>query len=144
MKIKDLIPDEVLVCLLDGKVTVQSSETEIRTIRVYGQSKQPNKDVDDEFINVLNNGVVHSRTKPLGLFAGNLALTVYCKSNSDGTAKTKRIRQIVSQCVELVNEKSSQGFFFELDPANVITPTTVNLTDGYATTVLNVAWHTTQ
>ncbi len=144
MKIKDLIPDEVLVGLLDGKVTVQSSETEIRTIRVYGQSKQPNKDVDDEFINVLNNGVVHSITKPLGLFAGNLALTVYCKSNSDGTAKTKRIRQIVSQCVELVNEKSSQGFFFELDPANVITPTTVNLTDGYATTVLNVAWHTTQ
>lgn len=144
MKIKDLIPDEVLVGLLDGKVTVQSSETEIRTICVYGQSKQPNKDVDDEFINVLNNGVVHSITKPLGLFAANLALTVYCKSNSDGTAKTKRIRQIVSQCVELVNEKSSQGFFFELDPANVITPTTVNLTDGYATTVLNVAWHTTQ
>lgn len=143
MTIADLTPDVALTALLDNKVEVQTSATEKYVIRTYEQAKQPNKGLEDEFIYILNNGVITSRTKPFGLYYGNLALTIYCKSNSDGTAKTARIRQIISQCEALVNGKSSQGFFFELDATNVITPPTVNLTTGYATTILNVAWHTT-
>ena len=54
--------------------------------------------------------------------------------------KRKRVKQIIAQCAELVDGKLSQGFFFEFNADNVITPTTVNLTTGYSTTILNVKW----
>ena len=142
MTLADLTPDVALAALLNEKVEVQTSATS-KSIKAYEQAKMPNKGLADEFLTVQSNGVISSWTNPIGQFNGNLALTLYCKSNADGTAKTARLRQMVSQCVELVDCKTSQGFFFELDPTNVITPPTVNLTTGYATTVINVAWHTT-
>lgn len=142
MNLSDLTPDMALAALLDGRVVVQTSATASRVAKVYAQAEQPQTGLADEFISVFYNGVVRSLTKPIGIFRGNLALTLYCKSNSDGTAKRKRIASMIAQTVELVTEKTSQGFFFELDPANVTTPTTVNLTNGYATTVLNVEWST--
>ncbi len=144
MNLSDLTPDTALAALLDGKVEVQTSATASRKLRTYAQAEQPQTGLADEFISIMANGAVRSLTRPLGIFRGNLALTLYCKSNSDGTAKRKRIASMIAQTVELVNSKVADSFFFELDPANVITPTTVNLTNGYATTVLNVGWSTIQ
>lgn len=143
MTLADLTPDVALAALLDGKVEVQTSATSKYAIKAYEQAKMPNKGLADEFLTVQNNGVITSWTNPIGQFDGNLALTLYCKANADGTAKTARLKQMISQCVELVDRKRSQDFFFRLDPTNVIMPPTVNLTTGYATTVINVAWHTT-
>ena len=143
MTIAELQPDVALAALLNEKVEVQTSATSKYAIKAYEQAKMPNKGLADEFLTVQSNGVISSWTNPIGQFNGNLALTLYCKANADGTAKTARLKQMISQCVELVDRKSSQGFFFSLDPTNVITPPTVNLTTGYATTVINVAWHTT-
>lgn len=144
MNLSELTPDTALATLLDGKVEVQTSATSSRELRAYAQSEQPQTGLADEFISIMANGAVRSLTRPLGIFRGNLTLTLYCKSNSDGTAKKKRIASMIAQTVELVNSKVADSFFFELDPANVITPTTVNLTNGYATTVLNVEWSTVQ
>lgn len=143
MTLADLTPDVALAALLNEKVEVQTSATSKYAIKAYEQAKMPNKGLADEFLTVQSNGVINSWTNPIGQFKGNLALTLYCKANADGTAKTARLKQMVAQCGELVDRKTSQGFFFEFDPANVITPTTVNLTTGYATKTLNVAWHTT-
>lgn len=142
MNLSDLTPDTALAALLDGKVAVQTSATASRTVKVYAENAMPGTGLGDEFISIMANGAVRSLTRPLGIFRGSLALTLYCKSNSDGTAKRKRIASMIAQTVELVNSKVADGFFFELDPSNVITPTTVNLTNGYATTVLNVEWST--
>lgn len=144
MTISELTPDMALAALLDGKVEVQTSETKKSVVKSYAQAEQPQTGLDDEFISIFYNGTVRSITHPIGVFRGNLALTIYCKSNSDGTAKRKRIASMIEQTVKLVNCKTAQGFFFKLNPANIITPTTVNLTNGYATTVLNVEWHTTK
>lgn len=142
MTLSELTPDTALAALLDGKVAVHISATNSRKLRAYAQAEQPQTGLADEFISIMANGAVRSLTRPLGIFRGSLALTLYCKSNSDGTAKRKRIASMIAQTVELVNSKVADGFFFELDPANVIAPTTVNLTNGYATTVLNVEWST--
>lgn len=144
MTLAELTPDVALATLLDGKVEVQTSATKKYAIRCYEQAKQPNKGLADEFLTVQNNGVINSRTKPRGLYYGNLALSLLCKANADNTAKTNRLRQMAVQCETLIDGKSSDGFFFELDASNVITPPTVNLTTGYATMMLNVAWHTTK
>lgn len=141
--IADLNPDVALAALLDGKVRVQTSETESHAIRAYGDEERPNKGVGDEFIDVEWNGSARSLTEDPALFKGNLLLTIWCKAQTDGRAKKKLIRQIVAQVAPLVHRKVSQGFVFSFDPTNVITPTTTNLTTGYSTTILNVKWHVT-
>ncbi len=142
MTLADLTPDVALAALLDGKVEVQTSATEKYAIRCYEQAKQPNKGLADEFLTVQSNGAIRSRTKPVGLYRGNIALWINCKANPDNTAKTSRMRHLAAQCQGLVDGKISQGFFFELDTTNVITPPTVNPTTSYATTILNVTWRT--
>lgn len=144
MTLAELTPDTALKTLLDGNVSVQTSETESYALKVYGQDERPNMNLDDEFIEIYSNGVIQSLTKPHGVYRGNLALVVYVRANSDGTAKKNRTRQVLEQVEQLVSDKSQGGFFFEFDASNVITPTTTSQTTGYATTVLNISWHTTE
>lgn len=130
--------------MLDGKIEVQTSATSSHSIRAYATNKRPNKNLGDEFVEILVNGSIRSMTRPLGVFQGNIALTVWCAVQADGTVKTKRVQQIIKQCQQLVDGKSNpDGYFFSLDPINLITPTTVNMASGYSTTVLMVQWHTT-
>lgn len=141
--IADLNPDVALAALLDGRVSVQTSATESHTIRSYADEERPNKNLADEFIDVEWNGGARAITEEPALFRGNLMLTIWCKSQTDGRAKKKLVKQIVAQVAPIVHRKTSQGFVFTFDPTNVITPTTTNLTTGYSTTILNVEWHTT-
>ena len=141
--IADLNPDVTLAALLDSKVSVQTSATQSHTIRAYADEERPNKNLADEFIDVEWNGGAQSLTEDPALFRGNLMLTIWCKAQTDGRAKKKLVKQIVSQVAPLVHRKLSQGFVFNFDPTNVITPTTTNLTTGYSTTILNVEWHVT-
>lgn len=138
--IAQLAPDTALKELLDGQVYVQTSATKGYILKTYGQDERPNIGLDNEFIEIYNNGIVQSMTKPLGMFKGNLALVVYVRANSNMTAKKDRTMQILSQVEKLVSNKKSGDYFFEFNPTNVITPTTTNLTTGYATTVFNISW----
>jgi len=142
MTIAELTPDTALAALLDGKVEVQTSKTKKYAVRAYEQAKMPNKGLADEFLSVQWNGGARSRSERLGIYQGELVLTIYCKLQTDNTAKTHRIRQILEQCQGLIHRKRSQGIFFTFNPMNVIMPTTPNLTNGYSTTALNVEWHT--
>ncbi len=137
----ELNPDEVLAKLLDNVVEVQTSKTQKHKIRAYAQSQQPNKYLGDEFIKIQLNGIINSLTKPLGFIRGNIALMICVKTDTYNRANTRRVNQIIQQCETLANEVTAQGYYFELSPTNVITPTTTNLTDGYSTTILNVEWH---
>lgn len=142
MTIADLTPDTALTTLLDKQVKVQTSATTSVDVRCYADGKMPNKNLADEFITLMWNGSARSLTRPFGVYRGNLALTIYCKTQTDNTVKTNRVRQMLAQCESIVNNKSIDGFFFQLDATNLITPTTTNLTTGYSATVLNVEWHT--
>lgn len=136
MTASELTPDIALKSLLEKKVKANT-----KVVTVYEHGKLPNTGLGDDFISIQRNGVVRSMTKPIGVFRGNLALTIYCRSNTDGTAKMDRTMLLAEQCEELVNCKIAEGFFFELNTANPITPVTVNVTSGYSTLVLNVEWH---
>lgn len=134
-------PDIVLAELLNGKVKVQISAKQTRVVKAYAQSMQPQTTLGEEFITIQNNGKIESLTRPFGMYRGNLALAVYCKTNADGTAKHKRVSSIIAQCVKEVHCKKVGDFFYELNPSNIITPTTTNLTNGYSVTILNIEWH---
>lgn len=137
MTASELTPDLALKALLDGKVYADKN-----LLKVYAHGELPNTDLDDDFLSIARNGVVRSMTKPIGVFRGSLALSVYCMSNTNFTEKTNRLRLLVKQCEDLINCKTSGEFFFELNAGNPITPASTNLASGYTTTVLNVDWHT--
>lgn len=135
--------DKVLAELLDGKVVVRTSQTQVHTIRAYADQEQPNIGLGDEFISIQHNGNISSLSHPIGLFKGYLAVSIMCKSLPDGRANMKRIESMIEQVEMLVNGVSSLGYHFEFTSDNVITPTTTNLTIGYSATILNVEWHVT-
>ena len=141
--IADITPDTVLAGMLDNAVIVTTSKTQNHSVRAYGDGETPNTISDDEFISIGWNGNVQSVTFPVNIYRGNLILSIYVKTQSDGRVKKHITAQIVERCVRLIDGKAKEGYCFTLNPSNVITPTTVNLTTGYSTKILNVEWHTT-
>ena len=142
-KISEITPDTVLAGMLDNAVIVTTSKTQNHSVRAYGDGETPNTISDDEFISIGWNGNVQSVTFPVNIYKGNLTLSIYVKTQSDGRVKKHITAQIVERCVRLIDGKAKEGYCFTLNPSNVITPTTVNLTTGYSTKIINVEWHTT-
>lgn len=142
--ISQLQPDKALKDLLDGKVEIAISSSESRIAKVYGQGERPNTGLGDEFIDVLYNGTIRAMTKPMGVYRGNLAITLYCKAQSNGTTKKNRINSMLSQVELLVNNKASGKYFFSIPLNNVITPISYNAATGYTTMVVNIEYHTTE
>ena len=142
-KISEITPDTVLAGMLDNAVIVTTSKTQNHSVRAYGDGETPNTISDVEFISIGWNGNVQSVTFPVNIYRGNLILSIYVKTQSDGRVKKHITAQIVERCVRLIDGKAKEGYCFTLNPSNVITPTTVNLTTGYSTKILNVEWHTT-
>ena len=142
-KISEITPDTVLAGMLDNAVIVTTSKTQNHSVRAYSDGETPNTISDDEFISIGWNGNVQSVTFPVNIYRGNLILSIYVKTQSDGRVKKHITAQIVERCVRLIDGKAKEGYCFTLNPSNVITPTTVNLTTGYSTKILNVEWHTT-
>lgn len=140
MKPSELNADLSIATLLKGNVKVQTSAKASRAVAVYAQGQQPQTDLADEFIICEPNGKISSLTQPVGIYTGNVALTMYCKCNADGTIKRNRVLSMVEQCTELLHGQSADGFYFGLNADNVIMPMTTNLINGYASMALNVEW----
>lgn len=139
-RLSEITPDQTLAKILKGKIRVQYSEDSSREAKVYADGERPNKNLGEEFIEILWNGAATARTKPFGQYHGVLTLTLWVKTQSDGRVKRKIIRQILAQCESVINGASSEGFYFEADASNIMMPTTTNLESGYSTTAINIKW----
>lgn len=142
MRPSEIRPDLALKTLLDGQIVLRKSATESVVIDVYAQGERPNTGLASEFVDILFNGAVRSLTKPIGVLRGNVAVSVYVKSYEDGSVFQYRVDSILKQIEEKVSSASSGDYFFEINPDNIITPTTTNIASGYSTTILNIEWHT--
>lgn len=142
MRPSEIRPDLALKKLLDGNIILQKSETEFADVKVYAQGERPNDGLDSEFVEILLNGSIRSVTKPMGLLRGSIALAVYVKAYDDGSVFQYRVDALLKLIEEKVSSSAWGNYFFEINPDNIITPTTVNVTTGYSTTILNIDWHT--
>lgn len=142
MKPSKIRPDIALKELLAGQIVLQRSDSESANIKVYAQGERPNDGLDTEFVEILFNGVVRSLTKPMGAIKGNLAICIYVKTYEDGSVFQYRVDSLMEIIEDRVSDMVSSGYFFEINHNNIMTPTTVNITTGYSTTILNIGWHT--
>lgn len=141
MTLGELTPDIAMKALLDGNIIGGNSAA----VKVYAQGRRPNRGLDREYIELYNNGVIRSLTEPIGVFAGTLAVGIYCEANAaDGTAKTALIAEMANQVQARCDNKESGKFFFSLSTYNIVTPATTDLSTGYTAMVINVDWHTTE
>lgn len=143
MRPSEIRPDLALKSLLDGQIVLQKSATESAVIDVYAHGERPNTGLASEFVEILFNGAVRSLTNPIGVLRGNVVISVYVKSYEDGSVFQYRVDSIMKQIEEKVSSVESGGYFFKINPDNIITPTTTNITSGYSTTILNINWKTT-
>lgn len=142
MRPSEIRPDLALKTLLDGQIVLRKSATESVVIDVYAQGERPNTGLASEFVEILFNGAVRSLTKPIGVLRGNVVVSVYVKSYEDGSVFQYRVDSIMKQIEEKVSNAIAGNYFFEINPDNIITPTTTNIASGYSTTILNIEWHT--
>lgn len=138
----EIRPDIALKKLLEGNLILQKSESDFADVKVYAQGERPNNGLDSEFVEILLNGSIRSVTKPIGLLRSSIALAIYVKTYDDGSVFQYRVDALLKLIEEKVSNISSGDYFFEINPNNIITPTTVNVTTGYSTTILNIEWHT--
>lgn len=142
MRPSEIRPDLALKTLLDGQIVLRKSATESVVIDMYAQGERPNTGLASEFVEILFNGAVRSLTKPIGVLRGNVVVSVYVKSYEDGSVFQYRVDSIMKQIEEKVSNAMAGNYFFEINPDNIITPTTTNIASGYSTTILNIEWHT--
>ena len=142
MRPSEIRPDLALKALLEGQIVLRKSATESVVIDVYAQGERPNTGLASEFVEILFNGAVRSMTKPIGVLRGNVVVSVYVKSYEDGSVFQYRVDSIMKQIEEKVSNAMAGNYFFEINPDNIITPTTTNIASGYSTTILNIQWHT--
>lgn len=142
MRPSEIRPDLSLKALLDNNIVLQKSETESVVVKVFAHGERPNTGLASEFIEILFNGTIRSITKPVGVLRGNIVVSVYVQSYEDGSVFQYRVDSIMEQLEEIISEKVKDNYFFEMNPNNLITPTTTDIISGYSTTVLNVQWHT--
>lgn len=142
MRPSEIRPDIALKKLLEGNLILQRSETDYVDVKVYAQGERPNDGLDSEFVEILLNGSIRSVTKPIGLLRSSIALVVYVKTYDDDSVFQYRVDALLKLIEEKVSNVVSGDYFFEINLDNIITPTTVNVTTGYSTTVLNIQWHT--
>lgn len=142
MRPSEIRPDLALKKLLEGNLILQRSETDFADVKVYAQGERPNDGLDSEFVEILLNGSIRSVTKPIGLLRSSIALVVYVKTYDDDSVFQYRVDALLKLIEEKVSNVVSGDYFFEINLDNIITPTTVNVTTGYSTTILNIEWHT--
>ena len=139
-RVADIQPDVELKKVLDGQIIVYVASNSFHRVSVYAQAERPDTELNDEFIEILNNGVTTALVQnPMGVFTGNLSVNIYCKLGSKATVKRNRTRDIISQIEREAQNRRSGRYFFHIDPYNVITQPTSN-SSGYSTAAINVRW----
>lgn len=145
MTLADLQPDVALKALLEGKVKAKSASGAMVPLKVFADGEHGNKDADDEYIEILYNGLIGTDTEDKTKWKGHLALYLQCKLQTDTRVKISRMTLIQNQIEPLLENKPakvvySQGYKFELDEKNPVSKPQRNYSTGYAYAIYNVAW----
>lgn len=139
MNISDITVLEDLKGLLSGNVTVDASGT---VVPVYCDTDLPNDISVPDLIVIEYNSAPSSFSKEFGCLVGSVMVSYFCETLPNGTIKKSRIGKVLNQLQNLLNEKSTEKYYFALNIDNFVTPPSADQSTGYSIVTLNVDWHT--
>lgn len=138
-------PDVELRDYLQGQISVGISGGGTAPVQVYGDWEKPTNDVPDDFFVIFTNGDVGGVGMKADYADGFLIVSLFCRLNDNGSVRKNRIKKILDQFDNLVEENVvTKNYYYAYDASRFITPTTPNQSSGYSVTSLNIKWHTTE
>lgn len=135
-------PDEELRDFLQGQIRVGLADGGSQIVAVYGDWERPTNENPDDFIVIMQNGNISGLGMHIDFVSGYLMVSLYSRLNDDGSVKKNRVEKILEQFDTLVENYSSDNYFYKYDQQQFITPTTPNVSSGYSVTTLNLKWTT--
>lgn len=136
-------PDAELQQFLTEKITVRKAGNITEYVTVYSDWERPTNDLPDDFITVYMNGEPSGVGLETPYATGYLMVSLYCKMNNDGSVKASRVKKILEQFDDTLQDAITENYHFEYDATGYITPTAPNQSSGYSITTLNLRWTTT-
>lgn len=141
MKLSEISPDVELRDSLSGQISVGDGAS-ATIVKVYSDWERPTNELPDDFIVIYINGDIEGVSMDTPFARGYMMVSLYNKLNDDGSVKKNRVKKILAQFDELIEDLLTENYHFEYDATRFITPTTPNQSSGYSVTTLNLRWTT--
>lgn len=141
MKLSEISPDVELRDSLSGQISVGDGAS-ATFVKVYSDWERPTNELPDDFIVIYINGDIEGVSMDTPFARGYMMVSLYNKLNDDGSVKKNRVKKILAQFDELIEDLLTENYHFEYDATRFITPTTPNQSSGYSVTTLNLRWTT--
>lgn len=134
-------PDVELRDYLKGKISIGDGPS-AQAVTVYSDWERPTNELQNDFIVIYINGDIAGVSMDTPFARGYMMVSLYNKLNDDGSVKKNRVKKILAQFDELIEDLLTENYHFEYDATRFITPTTPNQSSGYSVTTLNLRWTT--
>ena len=128
MKISDITPKEGLKQLLINAGV---------TTTIYANNDMPTTGLPNEFIYIVQNGLITSYTKELSYSLSTLSVSLSVKLLSTGATNTVKEKILLGKIESSIHRKSLDDNYFEFDLTNLMSDSR-NIVAGYSTKIINI------
>jgi hypothetical protein len=128
MKISDITPKEGLKQLLINAGV---------TTTIYANNDMPTTGLPNEFIYIVQNGLITSYTKELSYSLSTLSVSLSVKLLSTGATNIVKEKILLGNIESSIHRKSLDDNYFEFDLTNLMSDSR-NIVAGYSTKIINI------
>lgn len=128
MKISDITPKEGLKQLLINAGV---------TTTIYANNDMPTTGLPNEFIYIVQNGLITSYTKELSYSLSTLSVSLSVKLLSTGATNIVKEKILLGKIESSIHRKSLEDNYFEFDLTNLMSDSR-NIVAGYSTKIINI------
>lgn len=128
MKLSDITPKEGLKQLLINAGV---------TTTIYANNDMPTTGLPNEFIYIVQNGLITSYTKELSYSLSTLSVSLSVKLLSTGATNIVKEKILLGKIESSIHRKSLDDNYFELDLTNLMSDSR-NIIAGYSTKIINI------
>lgn len=128
MKLSDITPKEGLKQLLINAGV---------TTTIYANNDMPTTGLPNEFIYIVQNGLITSYTKELSYSLSTLSVSLSVKLLSTGATNIVKEKILLGKIESSIHRKSLDDNYFELDLTNLMSDSR-NIVAGYSTKIINI------
>lgn len=128
MKLSDITPKEGLKqMLINAGVTTT----------IYANNDMPTTGLPNEFIYIVQNGLITSYTKELSYSLSTLSVSLSVKLLSTGATNIVKEKILLGKIESSIHRKYLDDNYFELDLTNLMSDSR-NIVAGYSTKIINI------
>lgn len=128
MKLSDITPREGLKQLLINAGV---------TTTIYANNDMPTTGLPNEFIYIVQNGLITSYTKELSYSLSTLSVSLSVKLLSTGATNIVKEKILLGKIESSIHRKSLDDNYFEFDLTNLMSDSR-NIVAGYSTKIINI------